>query len=75
VPARDGLLRLQRGSWALSLGMSSTLPAARLTEEVLFGHLVQSVLFSHFPLVPWFGVSLAGSAMGEWLGDMLLWRA
>jgi uncharacterized membrane protein len=55
--------------------MSSTLPAARLTEEVLFGHLVQSVLFSHFPLVPWFGVSLAGSAMGEWLGDMLLWRA
>ena len=59
------------GSWALSLGMSSTLPAARLTEEVLFGHLVQSVLFSNFPLVPWFGVYLAGSAMGEWLGDML----
>ena len=62
---------LVTGSWALSLGMSSTLPAARFTEEVLFGHLVQSVLFSNFPLVPWFGVYLAGSAVGEWFGDRL----
>lgn len=64
-------MALVAGSQALSLGMSSTLPVAQLTEEVLFGHLVQSVLFSNFPLVPWFGVYLAGSAVGEWLGDLL----
>ncbi len=59
------------GSWALSLGVTSTQPVARLLEEVLFGHVVQSVLFSNFPLVPWFGVFLAGSAVGEWFGDKL----
>lgn len=59
------------GSWALSLGLHSTLPAAQFLEEVLFGHAVQSVLFSNFPLVPWFGVYLAGSAVGEWFGDRL----
>jgi uncharacterized membrane protein len=53
------------GRQVLSLGWSATPPAARLTEEVLFGHLVQSVFFSNFPLVPWFGVYLAGSAVGS----------
>ncbi|NMO22327.1 DUF1624 domain-containing protein [Pyxidicoccus fallax] len=64
-------LGLFTASWALSLGVHSTGLAANLVEEVLFGHLVQSVLFSNFPLVPWFGVYLAGSAVGEWLCDKL----
>jgi uncharacterized membrane protein len=56
-------------SWSVVDVWHPTSTWARFAEEGIFGADTLSAFAYAFPIIPWFGIYIASSALGEWVGN------